>query len=138
MGQTVANDVATILVVEDDALISDMIGDAFHRHGFQVYAVSNAAAALRYLLSGSPADVLFTDINLAGDIDGTILAERAREVHPDLPIVFASGRAGLFEHLRTIPGAACLAKPYSPAQACRIVEQLVAPPIEQLEHESVA
>ena len=127
MGPTAAaNDGTTVLGVEDEVPIGEMIGEALMSHGFQVYVVSSAAGALRYLLSGSPADVLFTDINLAGHIDGTILAERAREVRPDLPIVFASGRANLFEHLRTIPGAACLAKPYSPAQACSVVEGLVA------------
>jgi CheY-like chemotaxis protein len=127
MGQQVpAIDAATILVVEDEALIGLMVSDAFHDHGFQVYVVSCAATALRYLLSGSPADVLFTDINLAGEMDGTVLAERARQLRPDLPIVFASGRLSLFEHLRTVPNATCLAKPYTPAQACSAVEALVA------------
>jgi DNA-binding LytR/AlgR family response regulator len=78
------------------------------------------------MMSGMPLDVLFTDINLAGDVDGAVLARQARDIRPDLPIVFASGRVQLLEHLRTVPRAACLPKPYSPAQVCATVEGLFA------------
>jgi CheY-like chemotaxis protein len=117
---------ATVLVVEDEVLISEMISDALHDHGFEVHAVATAADALRYMLTGSPVDVLFTDINLPGDMDGANLAQRARDMRPDLPVVFASGRWGLLDTLRSLPRAACLAKPYSPERACAVVEQLVA------------
>jgi CheY-like chemotaxis protein len=117
---------ATVLVVEDEVLISDMISHALLEHGFHVHAVANAGDALRYLRSGLPADVLFTDINLPGEIDGTILAQRARDMRPDLPIVFASGRWNLLEKLRAVPRAACLPKPYSPERACSVVERMVA------------
>jgi CheY-like chemotaxis protein len=117
---------ATILVVEDEALVSAMISDALLDHGFHVHAVANGSDALRYLLSGLPADVLFTDINLPGEIDGTMLAQRARDMRPGLPVVFASGRWALLERLRAVPRAACLPKPYSPERACMVVEGLVA------------
>jgi CheY-like chemotaxis protein len=117
---------ATILVVEDEALICEMISDALLEHGFHVYAVANAGDALRYLRAGAPVDVLFTDINLPGEMDGTVLAQHARDMRPELPIVFASGRWSLLDHLRTMPRALCLAKPYSPRQACAVVEELVA------------
>jgi CheY-like chemotaxis protein len=117
---------ATVLLVEDEALISEMISDALLEYGFQVHAVGNAGDALRYLRTGSRVDVLFTDINLPGDMDGTVLAEHARTMRPDLPIVFASGRWHLLENLRAVPRTACLAKPYNPVHACSVVEELVA------------
>lgn len=117
---------ATVLVVEDEVLISELISEALHERGFDVYVVSNARDAYRYILSGLPVDVLFTDINLPGEIDGAALAQRVREMWPELPIVFASGRLSLLGHLRTIPCAAFLAKPYSPDQACAAVEELIA------------
>jgi CheY-like chemotaxis protein len=116
---------ATVLVVEDEALISEMLSDALADHGFHVHAVADAGDALRYLCSGCPADVLFTDINLPGSMDGAMLAEQARAMRPDLPVVFASGRWSLLESLRALPGTACLAKPYSPARACSVVEEMV-------------
>lgn len=120
------SDQTTVLVVEDEALISEMVSDALLDHGYDVHVVCTANDALRYLVSGLPVDVLFTDINIAGEIDGTVLARHARNLRPDLPIVFASGRPNLFDELRRFPRAACLPKPYGPAQVCAIVEGLFA------------
>ena len=120
------NDTTTVLVVEDEALICEMISQALQEHGFRVCAVANAGDALRYLIDGLPADVLFTDINLPGEMDGALLAQRARDMRPDLPVVFASGRLSLLDQLRGVPRAACLPKPYSPLHACEVVEELVA------------
>lgn len=125
MDRNVVINSATILLVEDEILISEMISDALVEHGFHVHAVANAGDALNYLLSGSPADLLFTDINLPGEMDGAILAQRARDMRPDLPIVFASGRWNLLEQLCSVPHAVCLPKPYSPTKACSVVAELV-------------
>lgn len=122
----VANDQTTVLVVEDEALIGEMIADALVDRGFDVHLVCTAHDALRYMVSGGPVDVLFTDINIAGEIDGTVLARHVRNLRPDLPIVFASARPNLFDELRRFPRAACLPKPYGPAQVCAIVEGLFA------------
>ncbi len=58
--------------------------------------VANAADALQRLAS-VPVDVLFTDINLPGGMDGAALARRAREMRPHLPVVYASARATLLK-----------------------------------------
>ena len=126
MDGTVEINPARILLVEDEALVCAMICDALLEHGFEVHAVSNAGDALKYLRDGAPVDVLFTDINLPGEIDGALLAQQARAMRPDLPVVFASGRWGLLDRLRMVPGTVCLPKPYSPERACAVVDQLVA------------
>ena len=47
---------------------------------------------MRYLESGADVDVLFTDIDLRGRMDGSMLAQHARaKLRPNLPIVYASG-----------------------------------------------
>jgi two-component system cell cycle sensor histidine kinase/response regulator CckA len=117
---------ARILLVEDEALVCAMICDALLEHGFEVHAVGNAGDALKYLREGAPVDVLFTDINLPGEMDGAILAQQARAMRPDLPVVFASGRWAMLDRLRTMPGTVCLPKPYSLERACAVVDQLVA------------
>ena len=81
-----------VLLVEDEVLISDMVADALEEQGFAVHVVANAADALRHIESGAGVDVLFTDIHLPGDMDGSQLAARVRELRPDMPIVYASGR----------------------------------------------
>jgi DNA-binding response OmpR family regulator len=126
MGEAGMPGVATVLVVEDEALISEMVADVLLDRGFEVHVVSNANDALRYLVSDRAIDLLFTDINLAGDMDGATLAVRARELRPNIPVVFASARVSLFGHLSKMPAAACLPKPYDTEQLCSTVEGMFA------------
>lgn len=115
-----------VLLVEDEIMISDMIGEALEEHGFAVHVSSNAEDALAYLESGASVDVLFTDINLPGAMDGAVLAVQARTLRPELPVVFASGRWNLLEELRAVPRSMLLPKPYSPSRACSAVASLIA------------
>src|SRR5918994_5783850 len=81
---------AKVLVVEDEALISEMIGEALSDSGFQVCVAADANEALEHLAEGFEPDVLFTDIGLPGDMDGSLLAFAARKLRPGLPVVYAS------------------------------------------------
>jgi DNA-binding response OmpR family regulator len=103
---------ASVLLVEDEPMICDIATEALEEQGFDVQAVSNAGDALRCLMTGSPIDVLFTDVNLPGGMDGVALALRARELRPDLPIVYTSGRRSTIEHMEPVEGSMFLPKPY--------------------------
>ena len=70
-----------VLFVEDEFLISEWVSQSLSEQGFDVRTVSNAADALAHL-AALPVDVLFTDINLPGGMDGAALARRAREMQP--------------------------------------------------------
>ena len=72
-----------------------------------------------------PVDVLFTDINLAGDMDGAALARLAREMQPDLPVIYASSRANLLTPDARVPGSIILPKPYEPAFMGRLLTAAV-------------
>ena len=109
-----------VLLVEDEFLISEWVSESLAEQGFTVRAVSNAAEALRQLTS-TAVDVLFTDINLAGGVDGLALAHRARELFPDLPVVYASGRIDALDAELQVPGAVFVAKPYVPEMVGRIL-----------------
>jgi CheY-like chemotaxis protein len=114
-----------VLLVEDEGLIAEMISVALEDRGYSVCAVANASDALQHLSSGETVDILFTDINLPGEMDGAALALRAREIKPDLPVIYASGRWALLEALRAIPRSTILPKPYSLTRACAAVEELL-------------
>jgi len=109
-----------VLLVEDEFLISEWVSQSLAEQGFDVRTVSNAADALQ-LLAALPVDVLFTDINLPGGMDGAALARRAREMRPDLPVVYASARATLFKQDSRVPGAIFVPKPYEPALVGRLL-----------------
>src|SRR5271170_20570 len=65
-----------VLLVEDEFLIGELVADYLAEQGFAVRYVANGVDALRHL-AAEPVDVLFTDIDLPGGIDGTTLARSA-------------------------------------------------------------
>jgi len=103
-----------VLFVEDEYLIGEWIAQSLSEQGFAVEKVSNAADALDYIACAA-VDILLTDINLPGGMDGTALARRARELQPDLPVIYASARAALLRQEARVPGSLVLPKPYEPA-----------------------
>jgi DNA-binding response OmpR family regulator len=109
-----------VLFVEDELLISEWIAEALSAQGFAVQTVTNAADALAYLAS-VPVDILFTDINLPGSMDGVALAWRARELRPDLPVIYASARANLLKQDARVPGSLVVPKPYEPVFVGRLL-----------------
>ena len=113
-----------VLLVEDEPFISEWVAESLTEAGFAVLAVSNAAEALQHL-QAAPLDVLFTDINLPGDMDGMALAKRARELLPDLAVIYASGRVGALDSSRRMPGATFIAKPYIPGRIARLIGDAV-------------
>jgi CheY-like chemotaxis protein len=115
----------SVLLVEDEVLISDMMADILEEQGFQVHVAANAAEALRHIESNAVVDVLFTDIHLPGGMDGSALAERVRELRPDLPIVYASGRWRPSLGPGLVSRSIFLPKPYNPWDAGALMMRLV-------------
>jgi CheY-like chemotaxis protein len=113
-----------VLLVEDEFLISELVAESLSEQGFCVRIVTNGPDALRHLAS-APVDVLFTDINLPGGMDGTMLARRAREILPDLPVVYASGRVSVLDLATSVPRSVFVAKPYDPDVVGRLLASTV-------------
>jgi CheY-like chemotaxis protein len=122
---TKREDRTSVLLVEDEALISEMASEALEEQGFEVESVSNARDALRRLKTGSRIDILFTDVNLPGGMDGATLARCARALRPDLPVMYTSGRRSVIDQLDPVEGAMFVPKPYDPFNLGRLLEYLV-------------
>jgi DNA-binding NtrC family response regulator len=109
-----------LLLVEDEFLIREMVAEDLSEQGFSVCAVSNARDALSHLASAA-VDVLFTDVDLPGGMDGMALARRARDIKPELPVVYTSGHVNVFGLDACVPGSIFIAKPYLPSVVARIL-----------------
>ncbi|WP_192499440.1 PAS domain S-box protein [Skermanella pratensis] len=83
----------TILVVEDEMIVSMVLVETLEEQGYTVLEAAEGQAALGILESPVPIDLLVTDIGLPG-IDGRQLAERARALRPALKVLFLTGYAG--------------------------------------------
>jgi CheY-like chemotaxis protein len=115
-----------VLLVEDEPQICDLATEALEEQGFEVDAVSNAGDALRRLTSGLPVDILFTDVNLHGGMDGAALARLARELRPGLPVIYTSGRRSTISELNPVEGSMFVSKPYDLFSIGRLLDYLVA------------
>jgi CheY-like chemotaxis protein len=114
-----------VLVVEDEPLVAEMIKDWLDECGFAVRTVADGKQALRVLRSDAQVDALFTDINLPGELDGSALAQQARKMRPDLPVVYASGQWRAIERLPLVPESTFVPKPYDLEVVSTLLARLV-------------
>ena len=110
---------ARVLVVEDEALICLDTADTLEREGFEVHIALSGEEALGLLRGGLAVDILFTDVDLGGPLDGMALARHARELLPALAVVYTSGTVVIVS--QGVEGAAFLPKPYSPDHVTRML-----------------
>lgn len=104
---------STILVVDDDALINMSTVDMVEDLGHTALEAYSGKQALEILSSGQRIDVLITDYAMPG-MTGVELAEQARALWPDLPVLLATGYADLPSGTTTdLPR---LSKPYQQAE----------------------
>jgi len=114
----------SVLLVEDEVLISMLVADTLTENGFEVHEASTADEALRYIDEGGVVDVLFTDVNLPGTMDGRELAARVRARRPELPVVYASGRYDVRDVGKLVPRSVFMTKPYNPDDVCTLLMRL--------------
>jgi CheY-like chemotaxis protein len=107
----------TILVVEDEPLLRDLLREVLLDAGYNVISVPNGDAALPILNSDRQIDLLFTDIVMPGRINGVELGRMAKTLRPALSIVYTTAYADpeLFRR-EGIEPSAVLHKPYLPGQ----------------------
>jgi two-component system, OmpR family, response regulator len=116
----------TILVVEDEAVVRDLLVAELEGAGYDVIAVGAGEPALAILQDpGREIDWLFTDIRLPGVIDGWRVADEFRLTHPFRPVVYATAYAP--EQARQqLQGSYFFRKPYRPAQIVAAFRRLSA------------
>jgi PAS domain S-box-containing protein len=82
----------TVLVVEDDETVRLLVTQVLKELGYRYIESSDARGALPHLQSEQTIDLLVTDVGLP-NMNGRQLAEIARELRPDLRILFITGYA---------------------------------------------
>src|SRR5258708_22029368 len=101
-----------ILVVEDDDDVREFGVDVLRDNGYRVSEAVNGGVALVLLEQDLPIDLLFTDIVMPGEPDGVALAERAKELRPDLRVLYTTGFAAACRFDRHVVHGKVLGKPY--------------------------
>jgi CheY-like chemotaxis protein len=104
----------SILVVEDEDDVRELVATSLRERGYSVLSVPNAEVALQILLEQVKFDLLFTDIIMPGIMDGYELADRAKELQPDLKVLYATGFSHIARRERSRLHGKLIQKPYRP------------------------
>jgi DNA-binding response OmpR family regulator len=115
-----------VLVVEDDDAIQTLVEAALTDAGFDPAVAPSGEDAVT-LLKGMKNQyrTLVTDISLRGKMDGWEVAQQAREINPDFPIVYMSGRNAAEWASKGVPNSIMLEKPFAPAQLVTAIANLL-------------
>jgi len=114
-----------VLVVEDEVLLRMNAVDMIEAAGFEVLEAATADDAIVLLETRTDIEVIFTDIQMPGSMDGLALARAVRGRWPPIKIIATSGQVNVTDH--DLPdGGRFLPKPYSSAQIADTLHQFVA------------
>jgi DNA-binding NtrC family response regulator len=86
---------AVVLIVEDEPLIRFATLDALEEVGYTALEAGNADEAMVLFRNRTDIDIVFTDVNMAGSMDGIQLSQRIRAIRPGVGIIITSGIVNL-------------------------------------------
>ncbi|HEV7414614.1 MAG TPA: response regulator [Tianweitania sediminis] len=113
-----------VLVVEDDPIIRLCITDDLADLGYEVYEAADAQEAIEQLTQNVNISVLFTDIDMPGDLDGLRLAALVRDRWPPIKIIVTSGKHQLTGADLPVSGR-FIPKPYTPVIVADVISDLL-------------
>jgi DNA-binding response OmpR family regulator len=114
-----------VLIVEDEFLIRLTLAEVLADEGYTVIEAETGDEAVKLLEAGPPIDVLLTDIQLPGQLDGKALVRHVRTTQPDLPVIFMTGRPDTMEGRGPDAKEIYVAKPYLPSEICAAVRRML-------------
>jgi CheY-like chemotaxis protein len=114
-----------VLVVEDDAALRLNVAEHLEAAGLPTLTSDSAPEAIKLLEATPGIAILFTDVEMAGAMDGLALAHYVHHRWPHIAIVVTSGQLRLLPEL--LPsGARFLSKPYRSVELPRLFQTLAA------------
>jgi CheY-like chemotaxis protein len=117
-----------VFVVEDEVLIQDLLVEPLEEAGYEVLVASTGRDAIKLLEQQEAVSIraLVTDVKLGpSSPSGWEVARRARQDHPDIPVVYATGDSAHEWPSEGVPNSLLITKPFAPAQIVTAVSQLI-------------
>jgi two-component system, response regulator YesN len=101
------NELISVLIVDDNPSMANILAEVLEAKGFQVHPVSSGLEALKFL-NQHPVDILLTDV-IMPEINGVELYREAQKIHPQLTTILMTAysadeliQQGMREGIRTI------------------------------------
>jgi CheY-like chemotaxis protein len=115
-----------ILLVEDSEGVREYARDILLELGYGVIDAANGQEALRAVAKKPQISLLFTDVVL-GESNGRVLADKVRQIYPNLPVLFTTGytRNAIVHQGRLDPDVQLLNKPFTQQDLARKLRELL-------------
>lgn len=118
---------ATILVVDDEVLVRTVVSEYLRDCGFSAVEAASGDEALAVLSSELDVDVVFSDVEMPGSINGFGLAQWVRRHRPELKVILTSGNASKASDARDLCAqGGFVAKPYAIEDLASRIARLLA------------
>lgn len=111
-----------VLVVEDEPLVRMVAADAIVESGVMAWEAGDAREALRLLDEHPRIGLIFTDVNMPGDMDGLKLAEKVNGDRPEMKLIVTSGQVRVSDWKLPDHGT-FLPKPYHTDRLVHLVRE---------------
>ena len=116
-----------VLVVDDEDMIVMLVGEALRDGGYTVETATSPQQAITALdQKHTEYRAVITDVNMGpGRPTGWDVARHARELSPDIPVVYMTGDSGAEWAAYGVPNSILLVKPFAPAQVVTAISHLI-------------
>ena len=114
-----------VLVVEDEALVREIVTEGLADDGLAVAEAGSAEDALVLTQAAGPPDVVVTDVNLGQGMDGLRFAEEVHRRWPHAGVVIMTGNPSYVGDRALGPQERFLAKPFGNARLVSAVRELM-------------
>jgi DNA-binding NtrC family response regulator len=116
---------AAVLIVEDESDVLEVVQDALERKGLTVATAKSDRDAYSVLEGEARSfGLLIADINLGVGVTGFDVARRARQLNPDLKVVYITGHAAHLDKFG-VPDAIMFPKPFYPDELAQQVVNML-------------
>jgi len=122
----------TILLVEDEAAVRELVAEVLREQGYEVLAAGHPSEALELAAQRrEPLDLLISDVVMP-DCDGRALLKDLQQQQPTLQVLFISGfpDQAIARHGQLDAGLAFLQKPFTPESLARKVREVLESKLE--------
>jgi DNA-binding NtrC family response regulator len=114
-----------VLLVEDEFLLRWPASEYLRDSGYRVIEVASVGEAMVVFSSGTRVDMVFSDLNLAGELTGHALARWLDEHHPKVPVLLTSGDRRAAAGIPVGGKRSFISKPYSLAEIDRRIREVL-------------
>ena len=116
-----------VLFIASDGLTRSIVGGWFEMYGYEATTACDGAEAAALLRADQDFAVLIVEAERGGEIDGLAVAKLARNLNPEIGVIYTARAPDSLQKSAMVSEALCLRLPHRPEQMMALVKQLSQP-----------